>query len=104
MGPLNASDSDSVTRGDGPQARGWTSPWQGTGSHRQEQRGCGRPPVTVIRSAKASQLEKGVRKVWGGLPKDAEYSTPWAKCRGGRVGSGGSTAAIDASTAHWATA
>ena len=29
-------------------------------------------PVTVIKGAKASQLEKGVRKVWGGLPKDAD--------------------------------
>lgn len=28
-------------------------------------------PVTVIIGAKASQLEKGPRKVWGGLPKDA---------------------------------
>lgn len=28
-------------------------------------------PVTVITGAKASQLEKGPRKVWGGLPKDA---------------------------------
>ena len=29
-------------------------------------------PVTVITGAKASQLEKGPKKVWGGLPKDAE--------------------------------
>lgn len=29
-------------------------------------------PVTVITGAKASQLEKGAKKVWGGLPKDAE--------------------------------
>jgi hypothetical protein len=29
-------------------------------------------PVTVITGAKASQLEKGVKKVWGGLPKDAK--------------------------------
>jgi hypothetical protein len=28
-------------------------------------------PVTVITGAKASQLEKGPKKVWGGLPKDA---------------------------------
>jgi hypothetical protein len=28
-------------------------------------------PVTVIIGAKASNLEKGPRKVWGGLPKDA---------------------------------
>lgn len=28
-------------------------------------------PVTVIIGAKASQLEKGAKKVWGGLPKDA---------------------------------
>ncbi|CAB4128520.1 Portal protein [uncultured Caudovirales phage] len=29
-------------------------------------------PVTVITGAKASQLEKGANKVWGGLPKDAK--------------------------------
>jgi hypothetical protein len=29
-------------------------------------------PVTVIVGAKASQLEKGPKKVWGGLPKDAQ--------------------------------
>ena len=29
-------------------------------------------PVTVIIGAKASQLEKGTNKVWGGLPKDAK--------------------------------
>jgi Phage portal protein, SPP1 Gp6-like len=29
-------------------------------------------PVTVIIGAKASQLEKGPNKVWGGLPKDAK--------------------------------
>jgi hypothetical protein len=28
-------------------------------------------PVTIITGAKASNLEKGPRKVWGGLPKDA---------------------------------
>lgn len=28
-------------------------------------------PVTVITGAKASQLERGARKVWGGLPKEA---------------------------------
>lgn len=28
-------------------------------------------PVTVITGAKASQLEKGAKKVWAGLPKDA---------------------------------
>ena len=28
-------------------------------------------PVTIIIGAKASQLEKGANKVWGGLPKDA---------------------------------
>lgn len=28
-------------------------------------------PVTIITGAKASNLEKGARKVWGGLPKDA---------------------------------
>jgi hypothetical protein len=28
-------------------------------------------PVTVITGAKASNLEKGAKKVWGGLPKDA---------------------------------
>jgi hypothetical protein len=29
-------------------------------------------PVTIIIGAKASQLEKGANKVWGGLPKDAK--------------------------------
>ena len=29
-------------------------------------------PVTVIIGAKASNLEKGASKVWGGLPKDAQ--------------------------------
>ena len=29
-------------------------------------------PVTIITGAKASQLEKGPKKVWGGLPKDAQ--------------------------------
>ena len=29
-------------------------------------------PVTVIVGAKASQLEKGAKKVWGGLPKEAQ--------------------------------
>ena len=29
-------------------------------------------PVTVIVGAKASSLEKGAKKVWGGLPKDAQ--------------------------------
>lgn len=28
-------------------------------------------PVTIITGAKATQLEKGPKKVWGGLPKDA---------------------------------
>ncbi|MGW1180156.1 phage portal protein [Streptomyces drozdowiczii] len=28
-------------------------------------------PVTIITGAKASHLEKGARKIWGGLPKDA---------------------------------
>ncbi len=28
-------------------------------------------PITVITGAKASQLERGAKKVWGGLPKDA---------------------------------
>ncbi|MGW3860690.1 phage portal protein [Streptomyces sp. NPDC005047] len=28
-------------------------------------------PVTILLGAKASNLEKGARKVWGGLPKDA---------------------------------
>jgi len=31
-------------------------------------------PVTVITGAKASQLEKGANKVWGGLPKDAKVT------------------------------
>ncbi|WP_344585738.1 phage portal protein [Nonomuraea roseoviolacea] len=29
-------------------------------------------PVTIITGAKASNLEKGAKKVWGGLPKDAQ--------------------------------
>lgn len=29
-------------------------------------------PVTVIVGAKASNLEKGAKKIWGGLPKDAQ--------------------------------
>jgi len=29
-------------------------------------------PVTIITGAKASNLERGARKVWGGLPKDAQ--------------------------------
>lgn len=29
-------------------------------------------PVTVIVGAKANQLEKGAKKVWGGLPKDSQ--------------------------------
>jgi hypothetical protein len=29
-------------------------------------------PITVITGAKASNLEKGAKKVWGGLPKDAQ--------------------------------
>jgi hypothetical protein len=29
-------------------------------------------PITVIYGAKASNLEKGARKIWGGLPKDAK--------------------------------
>ena len=29
-------------------------------------------PITVIVGAKASQLEKGAKKVWGGLPKEAQ--------------------------------
>lgn len=29
-------------------------------------------PVTIILGAKANQLEKGAKKVWGGLPKDSQ--------------------------------
>ena len=29
-------------------------------------------PVTIITGAKASQLERGPKKVWAGLPKDAQ--------------------------------
>lgn len=29
-------------------------------------------PVTIIKGARTRQLEKGARKVWGGLPKDAD--------------------------------
>jgi hypothetical protein len=32
----------------------------------------GAAPVTIITGAKASNLERGPRKVWGGLPKDAQ--------------------------------
>ena len=39
-------------------------------------------PVTVIIGAKASQLEKGANKVWGGLPKDAKVEN----LEGGAVG------------------
>lgn len=39
-------------------------------------------PVTVIIGAKASQLEKGANKVWGGLPKDARVEN----LEGGAVG------------------
>jgi len=39
-------------------------------------------PVTVITGAKASQLEKGANKVWGGLPKDAKVQN----LEGGAVG------------------
>lgn len=29
-------------------------------------------PVTIMKGAKSSQLEKGAKKIWGGLPKDAD--------------------------------
>jgi len=29
-------------------------------------------PITIIKGARASKLERGARKVWGGLPKDAD--------------------------------
>jgi hypothetical protein len=29
-------------------------------------------PITVVKGAKSSNLEKGARKIWGGLPKDAD--------------------------------
>lgn len=29
-------------------------------------------PITIVQGAKVSNLEKGARKVWGGLPKDAK--------------------------------
>lgn len=32
-------------------------------------------PITIITGAKASNLEKGPKKIWGGLPKDANVST-----------------------------
>lgn len=32
-------------------------------------------PVTVITGARASNLEKGPKKIWGGLPKDARVET-----------------------------
>ena len=42
-------------------------------------------PVTVIVGAKASNLEKGAKKVWGGLPKDAQVFN----LEGGAAGLGG---------------
>jgi len=42
-------------------------------------------PVTVIVGAKASNLEKGAKKVWGGLPKDANVFN----LEGGAAGLGG---------------
>jgi hypothetical protein len=29
-------------------------------------------PITIIQGAKAKDLERGARKVWGGIPKDAK--------------------------------
>ena len=29
-------------------------------------------PITIIQGAKSKNLEKGAKKVWGGLPKDAK--------------------------------
>lgn len=31
-------------------------------------------PITIVKGARISQLEKGANKIWGGLPKDAEVS------------------------------
>ena len=42
-------------------------------------------PVTVIVGAKASNLEKGAKKVWGGLPKDSQVFN----LEGGAAGLGG---------------
>jgi hypothetical protein len=48
-------------------------------------------PVTVITGAKASQLEKGAKKVWGGLPKDAQVFN----LEGGGAGLQGALAFLD---------
>ena len=48
-------------------------------------------PVTVIIGAKASQLEKGANKVWGGLPKDARVEN----LEGGNAGLKGAMDFLD---------
>ena len=48
-------------------------------------------PVTVITGAKASQLEKGANKVWGGLPKDAKVQN----LEGGGIGLKGAMEFLD---------
>jgi len=48
-------------------------------------------PVTVIVGAKASNLEKGAKKVWGGLPKDAQVFN----LEGGGAGLQGAMAYLD---------
>jgi hypothetical protein len=48
-------------------------------------------PVTVIIGAKASQLEKGANKVWGGLPKDARVEN----LEGGNAGLRGAMDFLD---------
>jgi hypothetical protein len=48
-------------------------------------------PVTVIIGAKASNLEKGAKKVWGGLPKDARVEN----LEGGSAGIAGALEFMD---------
>jgi hypothetical protein len=48
-------------------------------------------PVTVIIGAKASNLEKGAKKVWGGLPKDARVEN----LEGGGAGIAGALEFLD---------
>ena len=48
-------------------------------------------PVTVIVGAKASNLEKGAKKVWGGLPKDSQVFN----LEGGSAGLAGSMQYLD---------
>jgi hypothetical protein len=48
-------------------------------------------PVTIITGAKAANLEKGAKKVWGGLPKDSNVFN----LEGGSAGLGGAMQYMD---------